>query len=645
MSLKKNWSEAIKYYQRLIISQPKNHEIYLKLARTLQRQNHLLRKDSSLESAKNIIEINNHKSIVAYQKAITLQPKQPVWVYIALGDALNQSAQLDEAIFAYQKGFEIKPDSSEVCIKLARAFMSQKQVTKAIELYQKAISSKPQQSPRLYIDLGIALAQNEQFDDALNAYYTAIELEPKSKAFLNHWAGVYKKLYLQQNPIAIAPNDKLETITKIYHQATENYPEQAEGYFGIGHALLAEQNWNLAIEFLLEALKRNPNWHQAYTSLAYALKQQGNHNPEDIKLCYTKFIVPQWLSSKVYQFQDRDLVTSETTVNELLEYVEVETVEPSLDNELEKTFVITLKNGRAWRNLVNNDLPNNVVITSDNRIVKEVSTTHNSPLIFSAKNYIQPLKLDQTVAYLQGIGINNYYHWMLQVIPQFCLLRQVGIDLETIDKFAFLRLPTHLPFQNNTLNLLGIPDAKIVETSKHPLIQAKKLIVTSPIAGSPPRKLACDLVRDEFLKHRLPAREKRADFIYLSRKNAIYRRILNEEELIALLDSFGFTSFCLETLSLLEQIDLFSQAKVIVAPHGAALTNLIFCNPGVKVIEIFAPSYHMTCYEDICDYYQLPYYSLVAEGIVNPKCRRKYDRDINVNLNSLIELMKLANII
>ncbi len=641
----KNWSEAIKHYQRLIISEPDNYAPYLKLARTLQRQNHLLRKSEKSKSRDDTIEINSHKSIVAYQKAIAISPEQPVWVYIALGDALNQSGQLDAAICAYQKGVEINPDNSKVCIKLAKALMNQKQILKAIALYRKAIASQPKQPAQVYIDLSIAFSQDRQFNQALAACYTAIELDPESNSVFNPWANIYKKLYLQQNQTAISANkklaQKLKPIVKVYHQAIKLYPDQAQGYFGIGHILLACQNWNKAIEFLIEALKRNPNWNQIYTSLAYALKMQGDEDSDNIKLCYEKFLVPQTIINKIYQLQNQDIAAS----NEL-ECLEIETVEPSLEAKMEKTFVVTLTNGRAWKNLVNNSLPNNAVITSSKKLVQEVSTAHNSPLIFYANNHhIEPLQLDETVAYLQGIGISNYYHWMLQVIPQLCLLRRVGIDLESIGKFAFFRLPIRQAFEKKTLSLLGIPNSKIIETAGHPLIQAKKLIVTSPIKVSPPRKLACDLVRDEFLRHKLSASEDRSGFLYLSRQNATKRKIVNESKLIELLVSYGFTSFCLESISFLEQVDLFSKAKVIIAPHGAALTNLIFCNPGVKVIEIFAPSYPVMCYKAICDYYHLQHYSLIAEGVENLEGKKDYDKNINVKLNSLIDLMKLAEII
>ena len=45
------------------------------------------------------------------------------------------------------------------------------------------------------------------------------------------------------------------------------------------------------------------------------------------------------------------------------------------------------------------------------------------------------------------------------------------------------------------------------------------------------------------------------------------------------------------TLSVQEQIDVFHNAEVIVAPHGAALTNITWSQPGVRVLEMFAGTY------------------------------------------------------
>ncbi|HKC29019.1 MAG TPA: glycosyltransferase family 61 protein, partial [Jatrophihabitans sp.] len=65
------------------------------------------------------------------------------------------------------------------------------------------------------------------------------------------------------------------------------------------------------------------------------------------------------------------------------------------------------------------------------------------------------------------------------------------------------------------------------------------------------------------------------------------RSIVNEAELLRLLDDRGFVSVDPGQLSVKEQIRAFGTASVIVAPHGAALANLIFARPGAAVVELF----------------------------------------------------------
>jgi hypothetical protein len=49
----------------------------------------------------------------------------------------------------------------------------------------------------------------------------------------------------------------------------------------------------------------------------------------------------------------------------------------------------------------------------------------------------------------------------------------------------------------------------------------------------------------------------------------------------------------LEDLSIEDQINLFSNAEVIVCAHGAAMTNMLFCKPHTKLFEITCGStYH-----------------------------------------------------
>ena len=79
-------------------------------------------------------------------------------------------------------------------------------------------------------------------------------------------------------------------------------------------------------------------------------------------------------------------------------------------------------------------------------------------------------------------------------------------------------------------------------------------------------------------------------------------------------------------MSLSAQIELFSKAEAVVAPHGAGLTNLVWCAPYTKVLEIFSPLYVNFCYWAIASVTQADYYYLLgnAEGVVNDVYDARY---------------------
>ena len=70
------------------------------------------------------------------------------------------------------------------------------------------------------------------------------------------------------------------------------------------------------------------------------------------------------------------------------------------------------------------------------------------------------------------------------------------------------------------------------------------------------------------------------------------RTIDNIKLVSSFLVSHGFESIYLEGMSVTDQIVLFQNAEFIASPHGAGLSNLVFCEPGTKVIE-FMPRLEM----------------------------------------------------
>jgi hypothetical protein len=89
--------------------------------------------------------------------------------------------------------------------------------------------------------------------------------------------------------------------------------------------------------------------------------------------------------------------------------------------------------------------------------------------------------------------------------------------------------------------------------------------------------------------------------LYLSRRTAGHRRILNEDAVSAVLDRFGFEACDPSALSFEDQCRLFAQADVVAGAHGAGLTNIVWSPPGATVMEFMPETIQDPGYRFISD--------------------------------------------
>lgn len=64
------------------------------------------------------------------------------------------------------------------------------------------------------------------------------------------------------------------------------------------------------------------------------------------------------------------------------------------------------------------------------------------------------------------------------------------------------------------------------------------------------------------------------------------RKVVNYQQFINELYDRGFKPYILEELSFQEQVNLFTDADIILGPHGAGFANMIFSNDPL-IIEMF----------------------------------------------------------
>ncbi|SDE51008.1 glycosyltransferase 61 family protein [Belnapia rosea] len=103
--------------------------------------------------------------------------------------------------------------------------------------------------------------------------------------------------------------------------------------------------------------------------------------------------------------------------------------------------------------------------------------------------------------------------------------------------------------------------------------------------------------------------------IFLGRPNTLGRNLKNIEDIKNTVEMFGLVIVDPGLYTFEEQVALMQEAEVVVGIHGAALTNLLFCKPRAKVVEIFPPRYGSWAFAIISNLRDLEYHPIVGEDV------------------------------
>jgi len=296
------------------------------------------------------------------------------------------------------------------------------------------------------------------------------------------------------------------------------------------------------------------------------------------------------------------------------------------------SFVTILPGGRVWGD-------RGAVITEDEKLLGEVSyefgkSPEEHSFFSSAKNEPEHIKGRVGVLSTEGAG---YFHWLVGNLPRLHLITKAGIELSSIDRFII----DHggFPFQEETLEMLGVGREQIMEADPQFYIEADEIVVPS-LAWHKHHmpKWACAFLRDTFLPHKNTVTKKTR--LFVSREDATERTINNHGEVLEYLEKQGFEKIIPGDMSIREQARIFNAAEVIIAPHGAGLTNIVFSDPGTKVIEIFSPHYVEKCFWILASQAGCEYIDMLGENTL-PKERLGKQEGITVDIGKLGKLLSV----
>ena len=222
---------------------------------------------------------------------------------------------------------------------------------------------------------------------------------------------------------------------------------------------------------------------------------------------------------------------------------------------------------------------------------------------------------------IQARDIHFFFHFMTETLPQFVSIQESGAtgpiticDLNEPPKYVMGFIETLFPDLAGRVTISGrrhvVNDVLLVDDFEDlirahgaldipPLPHGVKLHRQDPngLSGlsamfsnshSINLKRIAEIGREVAKTvdtSKLPKR------LFISRRKAATRGLVNEDLLLKKLEKLGVEPFIAEDYSPAEQIAAFAGAELVIGPHGAGMTNIMFASPDCHAIELTQRQY------------------------------------------------------
>jgi Glycosyltransferase 61 len=228
------------------------------------------------------------------------------------------------------------------------------------------------------------------------------------------------------------------------------------------------------------------------------------------------------------------------------------------------------------------------VVYQNGLLVRETVYTARYTSYYRLRHFLKKIltsrkvELDENRKYLLATDLESegHFHWFTEVLPRLLCARDYAGEFVLLlpDKPYIRRIAL------DSLKLLRLDFRDIVLMKDAEFYKIRNLYYISRLSRTGQfHDAVMKQMRDELTAGAFGEAERR---IYISREKARFRKVLNEDDLSALLKNYGFEIWFGEESSLAEQIELFAATKTLVGIHGAGLTNSVFMNADSQVVEL-----------------------------------------------------------
>lgn len=190
-------------------------------------------------------------------------------------------------------------------------------------------------------------------------------------------------------------------------------------------------------------------------------------------------------------------------------------------------------------------------------------------------------RLDTAVS-LRCVGEGNYWHFFDDLLSKLRLVDELDLP-KNVPLLVGSRV-WRQPFFAQAIGRGQLRERHWMEHSS--MLEIQRLVIPVP--------MSLQKANLEYALQMLapPAPRPSGRRIFLNRGPRRGRQLLNFSDLRNVLADFDFEIVDTDDMSLAQQMELFSQARLVVANHGAGLANLLFrIGQPLELVELFAPDF------------------------------------------------------
>lgn len=232
--------------------------------------------------------------------------------------------------------------------------------------------------------------------------------------------------------------------------------------------------------------------------------------------------------------------------------------------------------------------------------------------------------------YFDGDVFVGYYDFMFLVAAKLC--RMKALLPESVFANAVVAYPLmHTAFEQEVLTLLGFSPDRVFDSRQH-AFQFEECVIGSHENWAYQTLGDIRALKDQ-IESRLPMERTAENRVYISR--AVRRRVLNEDALVRLLEQYDFQIIEDKPRTVAEQRAIYQNASFILGPHGASFTNILWCEPGTHLMELFSPNFVTDCFRYLAHVQGLSYSAYANGPIRQPLDGRFIGDDITVSISDL----------